>query len=177
VPIDKSLTNPLPAVLRPAEQVAIIKIDGVRLRRNVLIGDERGVIVEMLDTRDEYWDQPVVYAYMGTCRPHKGKGWGYHVSHEDRYTIVAGEMILALYDDRDDSPTKGVVQEFYLSREGHNQITIPRGIWHAHINPGEVDLVFVNFPSEPFVHNDPDKRTLPLDTDKIPYKFKTGLGR
>lgn len=177
MPIDKNLSEQLPAVLPPADQIAIVKIDGVRLRRKVLLGDERGVILEMMDTRDPYWDQPLVYAYMGTCRPRKAKGWGYHVSHEDRYAIISGEMILALYDDRDDSPTKGVVQEFYLSREGQNQITIPRGIWHAHMNPGDSDLIFVNFPTEHFAHNDPDKRTLPLDTDKIPYKFKTELGR
>lgn len=142
-----------------------------------MIGDERGVLLEIVDTRDPYWDQPIVYSYMVTCRPGKGKGWGWHSRHDDRYAVLSGEMILALYDDREGSPTHGVVQEFYLSREGRNRVTIPKGVWHAHVNPGLTELLFVNFPTEHFQHGDPDKRTLPLDTDRIPYRFKTGLGR
>ena len=175
--IDPDATTPLPAVLRPNEEVAAVRIDGVRLHQQAIRGDERGVLLELVDTRTDFWDQPVPYMYFVTCRPGKAKGWGVHARHQDRYMILGGEMILALYDDRPDSPTRGVVQEFYLSREGINRITIPIGVWHAHMNPGTVDLIFTNAPTEPFNHANPDKRTLPLDTELIPYSFQTGLGR
>lgn len=175
--IDRDTSTQLPAVLRPNDEVVKVAIDGVRIHQQAIRGDERGVLLELVDTRTDFWDKPVPYMYMTTCRPGKAKGWGWHESHEDRYTILSGEMILALYDDRADSPTRGVVQEFYLSREGVNRIIIPIGVWHAHMNPGLVDLMFTNAPTEAFIHGNPDKRTLPLDTDLIPYKFKTGLGR
>ena len=174
--IDSETTDALPPTIRPNDRVLEVKIDGVRVKQTALIGDERGVILEVADVRDEYWSEPIAYFYMGTCRPGKVKGWGWHANHTDRYTVLSGEMLLVLYDDRDESPTKGVVQEFYLSREGRNQIMIPAGIWHAHMNLGQDELMFLNSPTDVFHHENPDKRRLPLDTDQIPYTFRTGLG-
>jgi dTDP-4-dehydrorhamnose 3,5-epimerase len=166
----------LPATERPNERVARVEIEGVVLNRTAVIGDDRGIILELVDVRQEYWTEGVPYVYMGTCRPGRAKGWGMHKQHSDRYMILAGEMLLALYDDRDGSPSRGVVQEFYLTRDGLSQLCIPPGVWHAHFNPGQVDLIFANAPTQPFQHNDPDKWRLPLDTDRIPYSFaKTQL--
>ncbi len=177
MPIEPSETTPLAPTVLPNDRVEIVKIDGVVLNQTAVVGDERGIILEVIDTRSTYWSAPVPYVYMGTCRPGKAKGWGLHERHTDRYTILSGEMLLVLFDDRTDSPSHGVVQEFYLTMEGRNQVTIPIGVWHAHMNLGQDDVMFLNAPTEPFDHANPDKRTLPLDTDKIPYSFFTGLGR
>jgi dTDP-4-dehydrorhamnose 3,5-epimerase len=174
--IDPKSTDPLPPTLPPNERVMDVKIDGVKVKQTAVIGDTRGIILEVADSRDEFWSEPISYVYLGTCRPGKAKGWGYHQSHTDRYTVIDGEMLLVLFDDRDDSPTKGVVQEFYLTREGRNQVMIPPGVWHAHQNLGQGDLVFLNSPTDVFHHENPDKLRLPLDTDQIPYTFRTELG-
>jgi dTDP-4-dehydrorhamnose 3,5-epimerase len=174
--IDPSVTQRQAPCDVPTRRVAEVLIDGVVMRRADVIGDDRGVIIEVLNTADPYWDAGVPYLYMGTCRPGKAKGWGIHDEHTDRYVVVSGEMLLVLYDDRDGSPTKGVVQESYLTREGYHQITIPAGVWHAHMNLGTDELVFLNGPTKPFRHASPDKRRLPLDNDFIPYTFRTGLG-
>ena len=160
---------------RPNERAQEVRIDGVVLNQTAIIGDDRGVILELIDARQPYWSDGVPYVYMGTCRPRKAKGWGLHETHTDRYMVLAGEMLLVLFDAREDSPTSGVVQEFFLSRDGLNQLTIPAGVWHAHYNPGESDLIFANAPTVPFQHAGPDKWRLPLDNDVIPYKFKVEL--
>jgi dTDP-4-dehydrorhamnose 3,5-epimerase len=36
--------------------------------------------------------------------------------------------------------------------------------------------MFINLPTAPYKHADPDKYRLPLDTDEIPYQFEKGLG-
>ena len=164
----------VPSSNRPNERAQEVHIEGVVLNPTAVIGDDRGIILELIDLRQEYWSLGSPFVYMGTCRPRRAKGWGMHKNHTDRYMIIAGEMVLALYDGRDDSPTSGVVQEFYLTRDGLNQLTIPPGVWHAHYNPGETDLIFVNAPSQPYNHADPDKWRLPIDTDEIPYTFKGG---
>lgn len=169
--IDIGDSDRLPPTVRPNERVSRVDIDGVVLNPTAVLGDDRGVILELIDLRQDYWKDGVPYVYMGTCRPGRAKGWGRHERHTDRYMVLAGEMLLVLYDDRDDSPTRGVVQEFYLTRDGLNQLCIPPGIWHAHVNIGQGDLVFANAPSEPFEHSEPDKWRLPLDTDQIPYSF------
>lgn len=169
--IDTDNAEHVPSTVRPNERVRKVEIDGVVLNQTAVIGDDRGVILELVDLRQEYWSAGAPYVYMGTCRPSRAKGWGMHKLHTDRYMVLSGEMLLVLYDDRDDSPTRGIVQEFYLTRDGLNQLSIPPGVWHAHLNPGQTDLVFANAPTKPFEHGDPDKWRLPLDTDQIPYSF------
>ena len=48
---------------------------------------------------------------------------------------------------------------------------IPPLVWHTLRNVGTRDLVVVNFPTIQFDHSNPDKYSLPLDTDLIPYSF------
>ncbi len=160
----------------PAEELTKILIIGVEIKNAFVLGDERGQIVELIDSTDSYWRLGLKYLYKGTCRPGKWKGWGIHDHHEDRYLIVSGEMLLVLFDDRVESKTKGVIQEFYLSDSGINQIKIPAGIWHLHKNLGSKDLVFLNSPSEPYNHKNPDKRRLPVINDYIPYIPKPEIG-
>jgi dTDP-4-dehydrorhamnose 3,5-epimerase len=162
--------------LIPEKHLDSVKIDGVKLLRANVLGDDRGIIQEVIDVRDEYWNQGFVYLYKGTCRPGKFKGWGIHDYHTDRYIIIDGEMLLVLYDERENSPTNGTVQEFYLSSTGIWQITIPSGVWHLHQNIGQRDLVFLNAPSAPYQHTNPDKRRLPVVNDRIPYQLRPHIG-
>lgn len=174
--LDIDEAEPLPGTVPPNERARKVDIDGVLLNQTATIGDDRGVILELVDLRQPYWSDGAPYLYMGTCRPGRAKGWGFHEEHKDRYMVLAGEMLLVLYDDREDSPTKGVVQEFYLTRDGLNQLSIPPGVWHAHLNLGQTDLIFANAPTMPFQHDRPDKWRLPLENDYIPYSFaKTQL--
>jgi dTDP-4-dehydrorhamnose 3,5-epimerase len=174
--IDPDDAEHVPASSRPNDRVQRVEIEGVLTNRTAVIGDDRGVILELVDLRQDYWKDGVPYVYMGTCRPGRAKGWGMHRSHRDRYLILAGEMILVLFDDRDDSPTNGAIQEFYLTRDGLNQLSIPAGVWHAHLNPGSTDLIFANAPTQPYQHANPDKWRLPLENNRIPYSFaKTQL--
>ena len=160
----------------PAEELTKILIMGVEIKNAFVLGDERGQIVELIDPTDSYWHLGFKYLYKGTCRPGKWKGWGIHDHHEDRYVIVSGEMLLVLFDDRVESETKGVIQEFYLSDSGINQIKIPAGIWHLHKNLASDDLIFLNSPSTPYNHKNPDKRRLPVINDYIPYILKPEIG-
>ena len=162
--------------LTPEEQVKLVKIEGVKLRFTHVLGDDRGTIQEVIDVRQDYWKKSFVYLYKGTCRPGKFKGWGVHDFHDDRYMVIDGEMLLVLYDERENSSTKGTVQEFYLSSTGVSQITIPKGVWHLHQNIGLRDLIFLNSPTKPYNHTNPDKRRLPVINDKIPYKLRPTIG-
>lgn len=104
------------------------------------------------------------------------KGWGLHKKHEDRYFVLAGEMEIVFFDTRPGSPTVNQVSNFVLSEYNRGLLNIPAGIWHANRNLGEKDVICVNFPTQPYQHDDPDKYRLPLDTDQIPYKFENLSG-
>jgi dTDP-4-dehydrorhamnose 3,5-epimerase len=162
----------VPSSNRPNERIREVHIDGVVLNQTATIGDDRGIILELIDLNQPYWAEGAPYVYMGTCRSRRAKGWGMHQTHTDRYMVLSGEMLLVLYDGREGSATYGVVQEFFMTRDGLNQLTIPAGVWHAHYNPGDSDLIFANAPTKPYNHADPDKWRLPIYNDVIPYQFK-----
>ena len=138
--------------------------------------DDRGSIFELFDSRWTWHTDPMVFSHVFTIRPGLIKGWGVHKKHEDRYCILFGEMETILYDGREDSETFGLVSKVYLTEFNRRLMNIPSGVWHADRNIGSKDLVVINFPTIPYDHKDPDKYRLPLDTDKIPYKFQNPIG-
>src|SRR3989338_7707640 len=73
--------------------------------------DDRGYVFEIFDPRWGWRPEPLVFAYIFSIRPGLIKGWGMHKLHQDRYCILFGEMEVVLYDDRPDSPTRGLVSK------------------------------------------------------------------
>lgn len=138
--------------------------------------DERGSVVELFDPRWGWHPDPLVFSYCFTIRPGMIKGWGVHREHEDRYCILLGEMEVVLYDERPESPTCGLVSKVVLSEYRRRLMNIPTGVWHADRNIGQKDVVVVNFPTIQYDHTNPDKHRLPLDNDRIPYKFEKARG-
>ena len=60
---------------------------------------------------------------------------------------------------------------FTVTDHHRAMIRIPRGVWHGVQNVGEVDGVFIYFPTRPYDYADPDKYRLPLQNDLIPFDF------
>lgn len=156
---------------RPIHRV----IDGVKVRTTPHHVDHRGTVFEMYEGVGDYWDEPVVYAYQFSVRPRQMKGWGLHVRKFDRYTIISGEVLLFLYDARVDSPTHGVSMKLVLSDRGVRQVTMPPFVWHLSVNVGDVDAHLVNFPTEVYHHESPDRQLLPWDSPEIPVDVRAHL--
>ena len=152
-------------------------IDGVVLHTPPVHIDHRGALFELFagTGTSELWREPVVYAYVFTVRPGAMKGWGMHEHKDDRYSLVSGEDLLLLHDTRPDSPTRGVTQSVVLSERGVRQVLIPKGVWHLHYNLGSAEAHFVNFPTEVYHHEAPDRLMLPWDTDEIPVDVRRFL--
>jgi len=146
-------------------------IDGVSLRRPPTHADERGTITEVYDVRWEFTDDPVVYVYHVTIRPGQIKGWVVHLEQNDRLFAHAGVLKVVLYDARTDSPTFGRLNVFHLGGHDRALLSIPAGVYHAVQNVGDSEGAFVNLPSQPYQHDDPDKYRLPIDNDVIPYRL------
>lgn len=165
-----------PSTVTASGEARVTLPDGVTFRRATTHIDERGSVCEMFDTRWHWHPDPLVFAYMFTLRPGMAKGWGLHERHDDRYFIVSGEMEVVLYDVRPDSRTRNEIAKVVLSEYDRRLMCIPAGIWHASRNLGGKDALVVNFPTQPYDHDHPDKVRLPLDTDAIPFRFDQGRG-
>lgn len=146
-------------------------IDGVLVRPQVTQQDHRGTLTEIYSPFWKFDDIPLVYSYVVTTRPGMVKGWAVHRSQLDRYFFYSGSLKLVLYDSRENSPTYKAINVLYFSETNRSLVSVPPGVYHAVENVGTHEGVMINFPSEPYCHEDPDKYTLPLANDVIPYRF------
>jgi dTDP-4-dehydrorhamnose 3,5-epimerase len=47
------------------------------------------------------------------------------------YTCPVGLVKLALWDDREGSPTRGEVMELFLGPDDHRLVQVPPGVWNG----------------------------------------------
>ena len=172
------LTTPRksPQTVTPAGERIAPMIHGVRIRPQVTQQDERGTLTELYSHAWGFDEIPLVFLYTVTVRPGKVKGWAVHYEQTDRYFFYQGTLKLVLYDDRPESSTRGMINEFYFSEANRSLVLVPPHVYHAVHNVGTTDGVLISFPSHPYRHVDPDKYTLPLKNDLIPYSFGNSLG-
>jgi dTDP-4-dehydrorhamnose 3,5-epimerase len=146
-------------------------IIGVELRRTPTHADERGTLCEVFDLRWGFTDDPLVYAYHVTIRPGQLRGWVVHRVQNDRLFAYAGVLRIVLYDARAGSDSFGRLNVFHLGEHDRALLNIPAGVFHAVQNVGDSEAAFINLPSQPYQHDDPDKYRLPPDNDVIPYRL------
>lgn len=159
-----------PTVDRASNELAPA-IAGVEVRRLSIHADPRGVLTPVLDVRDPFWSDPVVYAYRFSILPGRIKGWGMHELQSDRYFVVSGSVRVVLFDGRDDSETAGSIVEVNFTDRTPGLVKIPPGVWHADQNWGDVEAHVVNFPTRPYEPDHPDKYRIDPHADTIPFDW------
>jgi len=143
-------------------------IDGVRITPLRQIHDERGKIMKML-TRDDESFRDFGEIYFSCVRPGVVKGWHIHREMWLNYAVVFGAIKFVLFDDREGSPTRGEVQEIFLSPENYHLVTVPPGVWNGFKGMGTETAIVANCATLP---HDPNEiaRLDPHDND-IPYDW------
>jgi len=135
-------------------------VEVTALRR---IPDERGAVFHMLRE-----DSPVFERfgeiYFSLVYPGVVKGWHRHSRMTLNYAVPVGMIKLVCYDDRPDSPTKGVVQELNVGEFNYALITIPPLIWNGFKGVGTEPALVANCATIP---HDPEEieRLDPFDNE------------
>jgi dTDP-4-dehydrorhamnose 3,5-epimerase len=145
-------------------------IEGVRTKNLVCHPDERGRLWEILRSDDELFDT-FGQVYVTTAHPGIVKAWHAHRLQTDFFTVISGMAKFVLYDMREDSPTQGRLQEFFLGRDRLQLITIPPGVYHGFKCVGPEEVIALNCPTRPYNAQNPDELRLPPDSDRIPYRW------
>jgi dTDP-4-dehydrorhamnose 3,5-epimerase len=146
-------------------------IEGVDLRRLTSHADPRGALTPVLDSRDPFWSEPIVYAYRITIRPGRIKGWGMHELQADRYFVSGGNVRVALFDGRSESTTTGRIAEVHFTDLTPGLLRIPPGVWHADQNWGETEAHVINFPTRAYDPDAPDKFRIDPHDGTIPFDW------
>ena len=150
-------------------------IDGVKVKELKVIPDERGRLMEILRS-DEKMFEKFGQVYMTTNYPGVVKAWHYHKNQNDYVACVKGMVKLVLYDGREDSATKGRLNEFFLGEHNPRLVRIPAGVWHGWKGVSEIESLVINAPTEVYDYSEPDEYRLPYDSDQIPYDWAIRMG-
>ena len=147
-------------------------IEGVKIRQLKKFADERGFLCETLrsdwDEFEEFTMSYFSYTYPGIIR-----AWHRHLRGQNDYFVVPKGMVkVAVYDDRDDSPTKGEVNDFVIGEDNMVLLVVPGACWHGFKVVGNEPAILVNCPTRLYDYKDPDEERIPYDSKKIPYDWE-----
>jgi dTDP-4-dehydrorhamnose 3,5-epimerase len=143
-------------------------IDGVIVTPLRQFFDERGRVMHMLRE-----DSPVFSRfgeiYFSWAHPGAIKAWHLHKRMTLNYAVLHGEIKFVLFDDRPGSPTRGVIEEFFLSPENYMLVTVPPLIWNGFKGIGDKSAIVANCATLPHDPAEMERRS-PFD-QSIPYDW------
>jgi dTDP-4-dehydrorhamnose 3,5-epimerase len=108
-----------------------------------IIPDNRGKVMHMLRNDSEIY-QGFGEIYFSTIFYNSIKAWHLHKESTLNYVCISGKVKLVLYDDRNNSKTKGEYQELILSPKKYFLVTIPKNIWNGFKGIQEGESIIAN---------------------------------
>ena len=146
-------------------------IHDVVLRPLRVNADPRGILVETLrtDWQDVYdpVNRPFAQCYYSMTKSGVARDeeqWHVHQHQEDRFLCITGQLVVAIYDWRSESPTAGRLNLFHIGPDapGNGQfiVLIPRQTLHGFLVTGPAPGTLLNYPTRIY---DPD------DEGRIPF--------
>ncbi len=145
-------------------------IQGVRVKQLRVIPDERGRLMEILRSDDDLFIR-FGQLYMTTAFPGVVKGWHYHKKQVDHFAVVKGMIKLVLYDQREDSPTRGETNEFFLGEHNPQLVQIPNLVLHGFKCTGNEEAIVINCPTELYRYHEPDEFRIDPFSMEVPYDW------
>jgi dTDP-4-dehydrorhamnose 3,5-epimerase len=143
-------------------------IDGVKVVRLRQIVDERGKIMHMMKATDPHF-AGFGEIYFSCAWPGTVKAWHIHQTMTVSNAVLAGRAKLAMYDLREQSPTRGMVQEVFFGEDNYVLVQIPPGIANGYKVYGDRMVIMANCASEP--HRPEEMLRRPPFDPAIPYDW------
>ncbi|MBI4569297.1 MAG: dTDP-4-dehydrorhamnose 3,5-epimerase family protein [Planctomycetes bacterium] len=144
-------------------------IQGVHVKPLKVIPDDRGRLTEMLRKDDPFFTG-FGQVYFTTTYPGVVKAWHFHRHQADNMVCLVGCVKLALYDDRDASPTRGWVNEFWLSEHRPILVHVPKLVYHGWKCVSDRESIVVNTVDQVYDYKNPDEFRRAAHGD-IPYDW------
>lgn len=146
-------------------------IEGVQAKTVRVIPDERGRLGEILRSDSELF-RKFGQVYFTCAYPGVVKAWHYHKLQTDHFFCVKGMAKVVLFDAREDSPTHGLINEFFIGEHNPQLVVIPPMVYHGFKTISQEEAVMINVPTETYNYENPDEFRLDAHTDKIPYDWE-----
>lgn len=132
------------------------------------IVDERGKVMHMIRRDSEHF-QKFGEIYFSVVNPNTVKAWKKHLKMTQNLTVPIGKIKMVIFDDRDDSKTKGQVQEIELGEDNYSLLIIPPNLWYGFAGISKEAALIANCSD---MTHDPDEVVrLADDSEKIPFNW------
>lgn len=170
-----------PATLDAVEQILVRDaasapaVAGVTLRGLATNRDPRGTLTELLraDWADVYGpEMPFAQVYTSTTAPGVARDvdrWHVHRHQTDRFYCVAGRIVVAIADPREESPTRGAIMLVELAAQPDGPapllVTIPPRTLHGFVVTSEGPATLLNFPNR--LYDPADEGRMPFTEARI----------
>jgi dTDP-4-dehydrorhamnose 3,5-epimerase len=145
-----------------------MSIQGVVVKQLTTHADERGFFREIIRETDDFFDHFGQWSH-SLMYPGSAKAWHIHRIQTDWWYAI-GALKVALYDMRDDSPTKGELMQFMMGDRDAACVKIPPGVAHGCRALELTHLLYVTSS----VYNPDDEGRLPHDDPTIGYDWTAG---
>jgi dTDP-4-dehydrorhamnose 3,5-epimerase len=146
-------------------------IADVEVRKLKVIPGTRGYNVEILRGDEENLPEPR-HLYCSAVYPGEIKAWHYHEETWETVVCLMGMVKLVLYDDREGSPSRGKLAEFFIGEDNYTLVRIPPGLLHGVKCYGGKQAFLLILKDRPFNPERPDKVVLSPFSERVPYNWE-----
>lgn len=143
-------------------------MEGVTLHplRHIVV--PKGDIYHALKATDEGYDG-FGEAYFSQIAHGQAKGWKRHNRMVLNLVVPVGAVKFVVFDDREESSTRGQFFEVVLSPErNYQRLTVAPGLWMAFYGVGEGISMLMDIIPQPHDPEEADRK----DLAEIPYSFE-----
>ena len=131
-------------------------INGVVVTDLKLLVNERGRLLEL-----QRCDDPTFpgfgQVYMTQSFNGVVKAWYRHKLQIDQIAAIIGLVKLVLYDDRENSTTKGCLQEVMMGELIPRLVVVPPMVWHGFKAVGDTSAFLLHLNNRPYDFGLPDE--------------------
>ncbi len=157
-------------VIERRDTIGGAMIKDVQVKALQVHADDRGVFMELLREDDPFYTRfgqsNYSLAYPGVI-----KAWHWHSEQDDLWFVLSGMAQVGLYDLREDSPTRGETNVFYLGEHKRQLLFIPHGVAHGYRVLGSVPAGLVYHTTG--VYNPADEHRIAWDDPAIGFDWTT----
>ncbi|GLB61958.1 dTDP-4-dehydrorhamnose 3,5-epimerase family protein [Cytobacillus sp. NCCP-133] len=148
-------------------------IDGVRIKKLKKHCDDRGFFAELV--RDDEQDILSRFGQASWSMSYPGviKAFHYHEKQDDLWFFPSGNAQVVLFDLRQDSPTHGETDVYYMGEENPMMLLIPKGIAHGYRVLGEKPAVIIYFTTQSYNVETPDEKRIEWNDPRIGFDWNT----
>lgn len=144
-------------------------IEGVFIEPLKQIADERGKVMHMLRADSKLF-KSFGEIYFSTVNPGVVKAWKRHKEMTLNYAVPVGSVKVVIYDDREGSATKGMVDEYVTGPDNYCLIRIPPMVWSGFQGLDDAPSLVANCADMP--HDPSEVERIDIDDESIPYTWE-----